>query len=95
MSTVLFSESTDITLHGMSSTEQNKATRTRSFRVISESADRLSAWVLLDFADTLHALGADEKDAKHFRLTVQSSPERGAHGLTAEWSVELPAEAGS
>lgn len=92
MSTVIFNEYTSITLRGdiEDSSKDNKASRTREFRVVSGSG--LAPYQLIEFADTLRELGAHEREARNFRLSVTQDPGTGPTRLTAEWKVDLPAE---
>lgn len=93
MSTVVFNETTSVTLNDSYDRHRdNEVARTRTYRVISERANKLHASVVIDFADTLRELGADQPGVKGFRIRVDSGPERGPHTLIADWSVDLDTE---
>lgn len=91
MSTVIFNESTSVTLRTdiIDGHKDNAASRTREFRVLS--AVGLHAYQLVEFAETLRELGALE--ARNVRISATTDPGKGLTRLTAEWKVDLPAEA--
>lgn len=91
MSTILFTEYTAVTLHTdiIDMHKDNTVARVREFRVLSGVG--LAPYQLIEFAETLWELGANEPGVKGFRLQASGGdlhPTR----LIAEWKVDLPAQ---
>lgn len=95
MSTVIFTDFTSVTAYSdiADRSKDNQVRRGREFRVVS--ATGLHPYQLIEFAQTLQELGADQREVRNFSLRVENESGRSPHRLIAEWKVDLPAEVGT